>query len=603
MKGTVISTWISTLKELYGEGIVNNVLQELGWEKNKIIAPLDDIEDEQAKAIIENVAKKVDKKPQEVWRNLGKNNIYTFSKWFPSYFERSSLKGFLMMMDAVHAQLTKMIRGAKPPRLLCTEIAPNEVEMEYISRRGMFDYFLGLLEGSAVFFNENLDIDILESGQRDGAYYMKVKLQFHKNYDEIKSYPINRILSFGIFNSVSIKIAIVTAIAAFASSLAFVNISFGNRVLYSILMGVIIYIVSRVLITAPMGYAEKEIEKMAGLDFSHAVLLHSNDEFQRLMNKLNIVKANITRDMVFLKGGTDDMYNFTRDFADIAADMKSVSDSISDVVQDVANGAVYQADETVNAVSVLDDEIKNINQLAELEEDSRKRLEEAVTNIQNSSRNVKQVAEALVNVKDNFSAVNERGAELEKSAGDILEISGTVEDIAEKINLLSLNASIEAARAGEAGKGFAVVAGEVRKLAETSKKSAQNISSSLQQFVKHIDDLAGQIASQFQQLDESNAMLQNVSVETMSAADNVQSVSEQIAALVDKLFDETKQLSKVFENIQSLAAIAEENSASSEEMSANVTTYSNKIKELMDYIDQLEQLTASFKEQLKEYRI
>jgi len=603
MKGTVISTWISTLKELYGEGIVNNVLQELGWEENKIIAPLDDIEDEQAKAIIENVAKKVDKKPQEVWRNLGKNNIYTFSKWFPSYFERSSLKGFLMMMDAVHAQLTKMIRGAKPPRLLCTEIAPNEVVMEYISRRGMFDYFLGLLEGSAVFFNENLDIDILESGQRDGAYYMKVKLQFHKNYDEIKSYPINRILSFGIFNSVSIKIAIVTAIAAFASSLAFVNISFGNRVLYSILMGVIIYIVSRVLITAPMGYAEKEIEKMAGLDFSHAVLLHSNDEFQRLMNKLNIVKANITRDMVFLKGGTDDMYNFTRDFADIAADMKSVSDSISDVVQDVANGAVYQADETVNAVSVLDDEIKNINQLAELEEDSRKRLEEAVTNIQNSSRNVKQVAEALVNVKDNFSAVNERGAELEKSAGDILEISGTVEDIAEKINLLSLNASIEAARAGEAGKGFAVVAGEVRKLAETSKKSAQNISSSLQQFVKHIDDLAGQIASQFQQLDESNAMLQNVSVETMSAADNVQSVSEQIAALVDKLFDETKQLSKVFENIQSLAAIAEENSASSEEMSANVTTYSNKIKELMDYIDQLEQLTASFKEQLKEYRI
>jgi len=73
--------------------------------------------------------------------------------------------------------------------------------------------------------------------------------------------------------------------------------------------------------------------------------------------------------------------------------------------------------------------------------------------------------------------------------------------------------------------------------------------------------------------------------------------------MVDKLFAEAEQLSKVFDNVQSLAAIAEQNSASSEEMSANVTAYSNKIKELMDYIQQLEELTISFQAQLKGYRI
>ncbi|MBZ4665376.1 MAG: methyl-accepting chemotaxis sensory transducer [Mahella sp.] len=157
MKGTIVSTWISTLRELYGKDTVNAALERLDWDVNRIIAPLDDIADEQAKAIIEQVAHDVGKEPANVWRDLGRHNIYTFSKWFPSYFERSSLKGFLLMMDAVHAQLTKIIRGAKPPRLICTEITPDQVDMEYISKRGLFDYFLGLLEGSAAFFNEQLD--------------------------------------------------------------------------------------------------------------------------------------------------------------------------------------------------------------------------------------------------------------------------------------------------------------------------------------------------------------------------------------------------------------------------------------------------------------
>jgi methyl-accepting chemotaxis protein len=59
----------------------------------------------------------------------------------------------------------------------------------------------------------------------------------------------------------------------------------------------------------------------------------------------------------------------------------------------------------------------------------------------------------------------------------------------------------------------------------------------------------------------------------------------------------------VFENIHSLAAIAEENSASSQEMSANVIEYSNKIKELTTYIEELEKLSQNFKSELGKYKI
>ena len=66
-------------------------------------------------------------------------------------------------------------------------------------------------------------------------------------------------------------------------------------------------------------------------------------------------------------------------------------------------------------------------------------------------------------------------AELERRAQDIGEITRTVSRISDQTNLLALNAAIEAARAGDHGRGFAVVAEEVRALAETSEKSAQEV--------------------------------------------------------------------------------------------------------------------------------
>ncbi len=120
---------------------------------------------------------------------------------------------------------------------------------------------------------------------------------------------------------------------------------------------------------------------------------------------------------------------------------------------------------------------------------------------------LKEVAENTISELSKLTRitgeVQEEASQLRRGFEELMEhveridfVMKSVDDVAKKTNLLSLNAAIEAARAGEYGKGFAVVADEVRKLAQKSKKDSQEIGSALRNiknatdnFVKFVNNL------------------------------------------------------------------------------------------------------------------
>lgn len=601
MKGTVVSTWINSLRNLYGDEIVNDCLKAIGWPENRVISPLEEIDDKEPVRLMEEVAKRVEKSTQEVWRQVGRNNIKSFSQWFPSYFQRRNVKAFLLMMDNVHTQLTKMIKGANPPRLIATDLGDKELEIKYLSKRGFFDYFFGLLDGCGDFFNEKVQVQELDRGKENDLYMLRVKVTLENGLHTDKSFTLSRLLSLGILKKIDLKISLLTSLLLLPISY-YLTKDWMISGTISVCFFIVCEVISLVTL-APLKFFSKELSKLQYLDFSSHTKVKTGDELQFYFKQLNDIKEIFQKDFLFLKGGNDDMYNYTKTFSDIAKNMKNVSDSISGVVQDVAEGATHQAEETEKSVYTISSNMEALNKIAQEELKSKDRLEEAVKNIKTSSTETQRVAKMILTIRDAFAHVNSQGAELSKRANDIMDIVTTVENIADQTNLLSLNAAIESARAGELGRGFAVVAGEIRSLAEDSKKAVKTINENLKMFTGEVNDLVNSISARFSQLEESNKTLEKVAADNTVSTDHIGAVSSDMVRLVEEMSAQTKELSNVFDNVHSLAAIAQENSAASEEMSASVIEYSNKIKELTMNIEELEKLSANLKSELGKYQI
>ena len=261
---------------------------------------------------------------------------------------------------------------------------------------------------------------------------------------------------------------------------------------------------------------------------------------------VQVTRSNSTREISDLTNSLDNMVTtlrqlvmdvnqtatkVARDARESAAASEQLNASVEEVsttVQQIATGSQSQASELAEAKTIVDSVMDLNSKEGETAADKMSRIIE-LTN--ESSTKVKNLAE---------------------KSEKITSVVEVIREIAEKTNLLALNAAIEAARAGESGRGFAVVAEEVRRLAEGSAKS-----------LEEIDQLIGEIQ-------------EDIHI-TVASIDDSATEIEEGRLVVDSSLN---ALSKISYKVQEVAAVAEENAFATDQAYAAVEQQTTATQEI-----------------------
>ena len=176
---------------------------------------------------------------------------------------------------------------------------------------------------------------------------------------------------------------------------------------------------------------------------------------------------------------------------------------------------------------------------------------------------------------------------LNQKSIDIVQIIDVIRSIADQTNLLSLNASIESARAGEAGKGFAVVADEIRKLAEQSRDSVNDI----ENIIKELQADSENSLQAFVTLrDVSNKQNETV-LTTKEIFNEVNHKMEVVEKNVDKVTEKINYIldanDNIVKNINEISSVSEKTMANAEEANAMTIESLNKVNTSKQLVEEL----------------
>ncbi|WFA07942.1 methyl-accepting chemotaxis protein [Tissierella sp. Yu-01] len=359
-------------------------------------------------------------------------------------------------------------------------------------------------------------------------------------------------------------------------------------------------------ITKPIIQSVKQAENLANLDLTQDVsekLIKNSDEtgdlaraFQNTINSL--------REIIREVSGSSEQVAFASEGLTTTAQQSAIAaEEVTKTVEEIARGASEQALSTEDGSSkatLLGESIEKnknyINNLNNYGEKITSIVDEGLDEINNLSKITEESTKANNEIQEVIIKTNE-------SSNKIGHASNLISSIAEQTNLLALNAAIEAARAGEAGKGFAVVAEEIRKLAEQSSTSTKEIDNIVNELQNNSQDAVKTMQRvSIISKEQTNSVVNNKK-KYLLISDSIKDAIEAIKNLYVSSNEMEEMKNAILDTLQSLTAIAEENSASTQEASASMEEQTASIEQIAGASEGLSELAQNLQMIIRRFKM
>ncbi|KOP77980.1 hypothetical protein AMS59_15220 [Lysinibacillus sp. FJAT-14745] len=350
------------------------------------------------------------------------------------------------------------------------------------------------------------------------------------------------------------------------------------------------------LIVNPVKELQANMLKAGNGDLTVQGTYSSKDEIGQLTQSFNSMLNNIHNTVTKVTETANHVAAASDELNANAAETTKATEMVANTMETIAHGSVEQLKNISNTFNTVNELSTGVQQVAGNAQAVSELSKDSLSLVINGIDAANQMNEQMIDITERVNGLSEVVDLLGKRSYEIGQIIDSITAIAEQTNLLALNAAIEAARAGEHGKGFAVVADEVRKLAEQSAVSSNQIEVLISETQKDTHKAVESMKLVTTEVTEGIKTTENTRTTFASIQGAIQSVTmqvEEVSAAVEQMAAGTEEIVGSMNTIhsvsksttagtESISATTEEQMASMEEISSSAYALANLAEELRD---------------------